>query len=141
MAVATANQTPIYSRVAQINWEGTLITAANAAKDGTGVVYFIFTADATDGGWINRVTYRACGTNVATVARIFINNGSDATVAANNVLFTEITLPATTLSEVAALANQEVLLNIALPPGFRLTTTIGTAVAAGYRVSTVGGKY
>lgn len=141
MAIATANQTPIYSRVGQIDWAPIAITAANIAKDGTGVVDTIFTADAVDGGFITKVVFRAIGTNAATVARIFINNGLVTTTAANNVLFTEITLPATTIIENAAQPNQEALLNIALPPGFKLTVTLGTAVAAGYRVSTVGGKY
>lgn len=141
MAVATANQTPIYSRVGQIDWGAAAIAAANTAKDGTGTVSTVFTADATDGGFVNKVVFRAAGTNVATVARLFINNGAVNTTAANNILYSEITLPATTLSETAALLNQEIILNLALPPGYKLNVAIGTAVAAGYYVSAVGGKY
>ena len=141
MAVATANQTPIYSRVGQIDWPTTVVTAANTAKDGTGTVNTIFTADAIDGGWITKIVFRAAGTNVATVARIFINNGAANTTAANNILHTEITLPATTLSETSAITNQEIVVGIALPSGFKLLVTLGTAVAAGYYISTVGGKY
>lgn len=141
MAVATANQTPIYSRVGQIDWGAIAIIAANTAKDGTGTVNTVFTADATDGGFVNKVVFRAAGTNVATVARLFINNGAVNTTAANNILYSEITLPATTLSETAALLNQEITLNLALPPGYKLNVAIGTAVAAGYYVSAVGGKY
>ena len=141
MAIATANQTPIYSRVGDIHWSAAAILAANTAKDGTGTVTTVFTADATDGGFVTRVTFRALGTNVATVARLFINNGLVNTTAANNALHSEVTLPATTLSEVAALTNQEISLGIALPPGFKLNVTLGTAVAAGYMVSTIAGKY
>lgn len=141
MAVATANQTPIYSRVGQIDWGAIAIIAANTAKDGTGTVDTVFTADATDGGFVNKVVFRAAGTNVATVARLFINNGAVNTTAANNILYSEITLPATTLSETAALLNQEITLNLALPPGYKLNVVLGTAVAAGYYVSAVGGKY
>ncbi len=121
MAVATANQTPIYSRVGQIDWGAAAITAANTAKDGTGTVTTVFTADATDGGFVNKVVFRAAGTNVDTVARLFINNGAVNTTAANNILYSEITLPATTLSETAALLNREIILNLALPPGYNVT--------------------
>lgn len=144
-----ANTSPIYSLLGSIQW-GTVATA-NTAKNGTGTVVTIFTADATNGGRVERVRFRALGTNTATVARIFINNGSDPTTATNNTLYAEITLPATTLSEVAALVLQEIPnpLNIidmsgfplVLPPGYKLNVTIGTTVAAGYAVTAVGGKY
>lgn len=134
------NVDPIFSRVGDIQWS-TAITAANTAKDGTGTVTTIFTADATNGGFVQRIRFRATGTNVATVARVFINNGSSNATAANNALYEEITLPATTLSEVGALANAEILLNLPLPPGYRINVTLGTAVAAGYVVTAVGGKY
>jgi hypothetical protein len=84
------------------------------------------------------------GTNVATVLRIFINNGSTAATKANNTLYAEVTCPATTLSEVAALADVVITapyFPLALPPGYRLLASIGTTVAAGLRVSAYGGKY
>ena len=73
--------------------------------------------------------------------RIFINNGSDPTVAANNVLFTEATIAATTLSEVAALADNTIQLDLVLPAGYKLTATIGTTIAALLKVSAVYGDY
>lgn len=137
----TANTTPIYSKVGDIQWGATTVATANTAKDGTGTVLTVFTADATNGGRVEKIRFRAAGTNVATVARVFINNGSTNTTAANNILYEEITLPSTTLSEIAALANQEITLAIALPPGYKINVTIGTTVAAGYYVSVIGGKY
>lgn len=141
-----ANTVPIYSKAGQISYSAT-ITAANTAKDGTGTVATIFTAG-VDGARVERVRVRANGTNVATVLRIFINNGGATTTAANNVLYAEMTLPATTLSEVAALATQELpntvdatAFPIVLPAGYRLTATIGTAVAAGVQVSAIGSSY
>lgn len=136
-----ANTSPIYSLLGSIQWGSTTVATANTAKDGTGTVLNVFTADATNGGYVEKVVFRAAGSNVATVARIFINNGSTNATAANNILFSEITLPSTTLSEVAALANQEVALGFALPPGYKINVTIGTTVAAGYYVSAIGGKY
>jgi len=136
-----ANTNPIFTRSADVQWAGAALTAANTAKDGTGTVATVFTADATEGGFVHKLVARALGTNVATVLRIFVNNGGSNATAANNVLFAEMTLPATTLSEVAALAAYELPLNIALPAGYRINCTIGTAVAAGYALSVYGGKY
>ena len=135
------NSVPLLSKVGDVQWGATAITTANTAKDGTGTVITVFTADATNGGFIQRVRWRAAGTNVVSVGRMFINNGATNATAANNILFDEITLTATTLSEVSALANYEVAFNIALPPGYKINITVGTTIAAGYYVSAVGGKY
>lgn len=137
-----ANTAPIYSKVGDIQW-ATLATA-NTAKDGTGTVGTVFTADATNGGRIERITVRALGTNVATVLRLFVNNGSTNATAGNNTLVAEITLAATTLSEVAALIDPAVGVvdfPLVLPPGYKLNATIGTTIAAGVQVTGIGGKY
>lgn len=136
-----ASTTPIFSRLGDVQWGTTAITAANTNKDGTGTVLTAFTADATEGGFVQRIRFRAAGTNVATVARVFINNGSTNATPANNILWDEITLSATTLSEVAALSTYELPLNYALPAGYKLNVALGTAVSAGYYVSAIGGKY
>jgi hypothetical protein len=136
-----ANTAPIFSLLGDIEWGATAITTANTAKDGTGTVLNVFTADAVNGGFVQRIRFRAAGTNIATVARVFINNGSANSTPANNILWDEITLAASTLSEVAALSVYELPLNFALPPGYTLNVTIGTTVAAGYYVSVIGGKY
>ena len=135
-----ANTAPIFSIAGDVEWGTTAITTANTAKDGTGTVLTVFTAD-VDGAFVQRIRFRAAGTNVATVARVFINNGSANSTPANNILYDEITLAATFLSEVSALAVYELPLNFALPPGYKLNVTLGTTVAAGYYVSVIGGKY
>lgn len=141
MADTTLNTRPIYSRSPDVQWGAAAITAANTAKGGTGTVTTVFTADATNGGRVERLKVRAAGTNVATVLRVFINNGSTNATAANNILYTEATIAATTLSEVAALADNDISLNLSLPAGYKLNVVIGTAVAAGLYVTAVGGKY
>ena len=78
---------------------------------------------------------------MATVARVFINNGGVTGTTANNILWDEISLPATTLSETSALPTYELPLNFALPPGYKLFVTMATAVAAGYAITVIGGKY
>jgi hypothetical protein len=148
--MAAANTQQRFSAVASIA-VGQTVATANTAKDGTGTVVTIFTADATNGGRVERVRFRALGTNIATVARIFINNGSTNATAGNNSLYAEVTLPATTLSEVAALALQEIPnantvpdptgFPLVLPPGYKLNVTLGTTVAAGYCVTALGGAY
>lgn len=136
----SGNLDPIYSRVADIQW-AVAVTAANTAMDGTGTVTTVFTADATNGGFVRNLRLKAAGTNVASVARVFINNGSTNATAANNVLIDEITLPATTATQTAALVPMDIPLNFALPPGYVINVTLGTAVSAGWIPSVVGGKY
>ena len=136
-----ANTSPIFTGTPDVQWATAALTAANTAKDGTGTVATVFTADAANGGYVHKLVARATGTNVATALRVFINNGAANTTASNNVLFTELTLAATTLSEVAGQPPYEVPLNLALPAGYKINCTIGTAVAAGYMLSVVGGKY
>lgn len=140
MSDTSLNTRPIYSRNPDVQWTQS-ITAANTAKDGTGTVSTIFTADATNGGRVEKIKIRALGTNVATVLRVFINNGSTNATAANNVLYYEATIAATTLSEVAALVDNEIPIGISLPAGYKLNVTLGTAVSAGLSVTAVGGKY
>ncbi len=135
------NTKPIYTGKPEIQWGATPLTAANTARDGTGTVLTVFTANATNGGYVSAIRFRAAGTNVATVARIFINNGSTNATPGNNILFDEITLAATTASEVGALAPYVVPMNIALPPGYKVNIAHGTATAAGYYISAVGGDY
>jgi hypothetical protein len=135
-----ANTAPIFSLTPKTSWGTTAITTANTAKDGTGTVLGVYTAGA-NGSYVQRVRFRPAGTNVQTVARLFINNGSTNATAANNILFDEITLSAITLSETAAQPSFEIPLNFALPAGYVLNITIGTSVAAGYYVSAIGGDY
>jgi len=134
------NQLPIYSKVGDIQFGTAVFATGSTTKDGT-TSTVVFTADATNGGWVERIRFRAAGTNIATVARIWINNGAAIGTATNNILWDEITLPATTLSEVAAQPNYELPLNVALPPGYRIAVVLATTVAAGYYVTVTGGKY
>lgn len=144
-----ANTTPLYTRTPDVQWgaadgnggaAGPLKTA-NTAKDGTGTVLTVFTADATEGGYVQEVRARAAGTNVASVLRIFLNNGSTNATIANNIMIAELPLPATTLSEIGSLPDYTIPINRAIPPGYKLNVTLGTTVAAGYFVSGFGGKY
>lgn len=100
----------------------------------------MFTAGA-NGSYVQRLIARPAGTNIASVLRVFINNGSTNATIANNILIAEMTLPATTASAVAALQPVEMTLNFALPNAYKLNVTLGTTVAAGHLVSCIGGDY
>lgn len=142
------NIDPIFTRVGDVTRDGTTgmaqpVTAA--ANDFTGAGannVLVFTADSTNGGYLRSIRIKAAGTNVATVARFFLNNGSANTSASNNAMIGEIALPATTSSATAVTSSEiEYPVNIALPPGFRLYVGLGTAVSAGWFFVPLGGKY
>lgn len=118
-----------------IVWCPTAITTANTAKDGTGTVMQLF-EDAIE-VFIERLLFLPIGTNTASVMRVFVNNGGVNSLAANNFLYAEKSLPATTLTEVAAQTPQEIVLREALSAKQRLLFTIGTTVAAGWTIGAV----
>ncbi len=139
-----ANTAPIFSAKGAIQWNPAILNTANTAKDGTGTVATVFTGNVAGnnaGNFVQRLVARPLGTNVATVMRLFINNGSVNATAANNSLIAELTLPATTLSEIAAQPDYVLPLNFVVPAGFKLNATIGTTVAAGFAVTVIGGEY
>lgn len=134
------NRRPVFSYKGDIQWSAAAILAANTAKDGTGTVTTVYTAGA-DGGFINKLVVKPIGTNVATVVRVFINNGGANTTAANNTYLTDATIPATTLTEVAAQTEVSIPINIPIPASYKINVTLGTAVAAGVQITAVGGSY
>ena len=139
-----ANTQPIFTLTPDIQWTTTPMVTGNTTKDLTsGTIYLVFSADTTNGGYVQRIRFRTLGTNSnATVCRIWINNGGATGTASNNTLWDEITLPATTVSEVAAQANFELPLNFALPPGETIYATVGTSpTSAGWQATVIGGKY
>lgn len=136
-----ANTTPIFSRLGDVQWITSAITQNTTADLTTGTNYLVFTSDATNGGYVQRIRFRPLGTNVATVARVWINNGSTTGTQSNNILWDEISIAASTASNTAALSNYELPLNFALPSGYKIYVTLGTTVAAGFAVTVIGGKY
>lgn len=69
------NADPIYSRRGAITRAALLKTAA---ADYTGISPYnkeVFAADATNGSYLQRLRFKALGTNVASVARIYLNDG------------------------------------------------------------------
>lgn len=143
-----ANTTPIYSITGDQSVDDATTmpsTFTTAAADYTGATAthnkLVFTADATNGGFIQRLRFKAIGTNTASVARIFINNGSTNATAANNAFYGEVSLPATTAIATASTIEIDYPMNFALKAGFRIYVGLGTTVAAGWVCTPIGGQY
>lgn len=141
------NSEPIFSRVADIQWKGDILTANNNQDLTTGgsTSYEIFVADATNGGFVRNARVKANPANntAATVVRFWVNNGSTTGTAANSALIGELGLPSTTTSASAPQADFDYGLNMALPPGYKIIVTIGTAAGGSgeFTCTIFGGKY
>jgi hypothetical protein len=144
------NTNPIFPLIPVNAWVSG--PAANAATPGvtantttdltSGTIYGpIETAGAVEGSRLDFIKVRALGTNTGTVIRIWINNGSVTTTATNNTLFMERTLSSTTVSQTSELADVIIPMSISLAPGYRVYATFGTAVAAGFHLTAIGGDY
>jgi hypothetical protein len=120
-------------------WHPAVVTVANTAKDGTGTVASVLTADAGP-TFVYKIVARTAGTNAATVCRVFLNNGSDRATARNNILIAESTLESTTVSEIAAQSDEEIILGYWIPKGYSVFVTIGTAGTAGWYFSAISGS-
>lgn len=137
-----ANQKPIYSVAPDVQWSTGAVTGGNTTADlTTGTIYQIFTASTSEGGRVDRVLFQPLGTNTATVARIWINNNATTTSPGNNAQLRDITLPATTVNQTLSIGSVEVQMDLPIPAAYKLYCTLGTTVAAGFSVTTVGGKY
>lgn len=134
-----ANTNPIFALTPNITVGNNILTA-NTAMDGTGTVVTLYTAG-INGSRLDYVKVRNTGTAVATVLRLFINNGGATSTATNNALFFEQTIAANTLTQTASSIDYLIPLNISLPAGYKITATIGTTVAAALVCSAVGGDY
>jgi hypothetical protein len=84
------NTDPIYSRVGVIAGGCTLVAAANDYTGASINNQLAFVADATNGGFLKRLRFKALGTNVASVARVYFVR------ALSDNLVTTLTAPAGT---------------------------------------------
>lgn len=141
-----ANTAPIYTLAPDTTTDnGTTMPQAVLllAGDYTGISanYRLLHTAGANGSYVRTIIAKAIGTNVATVARIFINNGLTNATAANNGFVAELSLPATTISAVAATVEIEFPLEFGLKATHRLYGGLGTAVAAGWVFTVLSGQY
>jgi hypothetical protein len=139
------NTAPIYSKIADVQWISGITAANNTVDITSGTSYLVFTADATNGGHVKELRCKAAPGNntAATVMRIWLNNGSTPTVAANSIMIGELGIPATTTSASQAQAEFFYLLDRAIPAGYRIYVTVGTAPggSGAFMAAVFGGKY
>lgn len=147
-----SNTDPIYTRAPDLQGAGAIIGPnANTAQDGTGAnITSIFQADATNGGFAQKILFKAIGSLAATVIRIFLHTTTGAftpgttNTAANTFLIREFTAAAWTASNTTSSPDIEIALNFPIPAGMRLLAAFGTSTGAagnGYNPVTVAGKY
>ncbi len=115
----------------------TYTVAAGLTTPATGTIV----CDPINGSRITKLVFQPIGSNVATAARAFLNNGQTAATATNNTYIKDVTLASSTLSEVGTMASTDMTLDLVVPPFHRINVTIGTTVAAGYAVYAVAGGY
>lgn len=143
-AIAVFNKSPAPTQLNAAIVAGPLSTAMTAAKsyDGTEAVgtsmQKVFTAGAA-GSQLPKLKLRfgstagaqAIGTTNASVARIWLNNGGVNTVATNNILFDEVKIPASLMSQTdkpsQSIADYDFGL-LALPSGWNVYVGIATAI-------------
>lgn len=145
------NQQPIWTRQGDLSSNSGVVLTANmgpvlltATGDYTGVsgnYKLVFTSDSVNGSYLQRLRFKSLGTNVATVARIFINNGGLQTISINNGFYGECTLPAVTASNTSGTIDVDYIMTFAIPPGFRVYAGLATTVAAGWGCMPVAGLY
>jgi hypothetical protein len=145
--MAVANKEPIYTLSGDVSSNGTTGMATGmvtATGDYTGVSanhVLVFTADATNGGYIRRLRFQATGACTASVARIYLNNDSSNGTATNNTFYGQVSLPGIVATIVAATSEVDYPMEFALNPGFRIYTGLGTTVATSWVCTAIGGKY
>jgi hypothetical protein len=155
MAASTA---PIYTRTSDVQNGGlynstTIIgPSANTATDGTGANMFaVFRADATEGGFVQKVIFKAVASPAATCIRVWYCSDTSSPFVANTdntaattSMVAELTTAAWTASNTLASPQYEVPINFAMPAGTYLLASFGTSTGAagnGFTTLTIAGKY
>ena len=148
-----ANTDPIYSKASDVQ-ASSLINSVNASLyNAAGTigtdVYKIFQADATNGGFVQRVRVKyvanATTTSVACVMKFFISSATSGAVTdANSWLIDEIAIPATsTLTTTGVTPAYEIPINFPLPAGWTLLAklTVAQGAGTGFIATAIAGKY
>lgn len=115
----------------------TYTVAAGLATPATGTIV----ADPINGQRISKVVFQPTGAIVATVGRVFLNNGQTSATASNNSFLKDVSIPTGSGSETVSTPLIELILDIVVPPFHKLNVTIGTTVATVIYVYTVAGGY
>ena len=140
------NIDPIYSRIGDVSTNNsttmpTAVTTATGDYTGASANHVLLHTAGSNGSFVRGIRCTALGTNTASVLRIYVNNGSAQTTAANNALIGQLSLPATTATNTAATAEPYYPLNLAIGAGHRIYVGVGTTVSAGWECVAEAGQY
>ena len=145
------NAQPQFTRQGAIN--SVLVTAANTSSQGGGTIgtdtFLAFTADATNGSFVDTVrwipTATAATTTTATVGRVYACSlASGAVTSATMHLLAEVTLPAIAADNASTpVYANDVPIGIRLPAGWTILVQCNAAPAANtaWRAVVIGGDY
>ena len=133
-----ANTSPIFILTPKAGFVA--LTTGSNNYDGTSGSATLFTAG-TNGSFLNEITLEAAGTNIATVIRFWINNGSSIGTATNNSLFCTWGLAATTASATSSTQPISIPIRKLIPAGYLVVATLATTVAAGWATTAWYGDY
>lgn len=145
------NATPQFTKNGHI--DSVLVTAANTSSQGGGTVatdiFKAFTADATNGSFVDTVRFIPTATTpttmTATVGRVFVSSKtSGATASADTYLIAEVTLPALAADNASTpIYSIDVPLNMRINAGWTILVTNHAAPAANtaWRINVIGGDY
>lgn len=147
-----ANFNPIYSKGWDNQLAGAVVgTTANTATDGTGAGNtLIWTADATEGGFVQKIILKSISSIAATVVRIWYCSATGAftpgttNTAANTTLIAEISIAAWTASNTTSSPQYEIPINMGFAASTKLLISFGTSTGAGttgFNPLVVAGKY
>ena len=150
------NVLPIYSKASDVQANTALLANVVAASlyDFSGTigtdVFKVFQADATNGGYVERVRIRyvSNGTtsSVSCVIKLFISSIASGSPAATNTwFFDEVGFPATgVLTTTAPNQGFDIPFGFALPLGYTILakhTVAQTNATSGFQLTCVAGKY
>ena len=145
-----ANTKAIYPISPNVSGKNIMVADTNLKAPVTNGIILVTAGE--NGTRIDAVSVRSLGTNVATVLRIFWNDGTGIGES-NFQLIHEVLLPATTAQTANVTGSDIILLPInfandgrgVLPPalksGQKLYISLGTTVASGYSVLFMGGDF
>lgn len=141
-----ANTAPIYTLSPDVaanaaTTMATTLTTATGDYTGISANHAQVHLAGANGSYVRKLRFKAIGTNTASVARIYLNNGSTHATATNNSFFGELSLPATTAINTAGTVDIDYTVEIAVPAGFSIWVGLGTTVAAGWVCVAVAGQY
>jgi len=133
------NTTPIFPGTPNVGMSPN--TTASTTKDGTDAnTVTLFTAG-DNGAFVRKIILKARATGAAGIARFFLNNGDDPTVAANNSLIKDVDLPAVADIDAGAVADIEIEINEAVPAGWRVRMATAIVAANSWQATVYGGNY